>query len=212
MEIREEMDAENRHRFDRQRERGQERLNQEMATLGARRLQLQALPINNPNPVPQRTWARAYKRANARGLTANELGERRQRQEGRQVAEYTRITQANEEYERIATQDLLDSQRSTITIAPRRQRSPKSISPTTPPRQSQNLPIRTPTTVERPRPRQTSPSLSPMASPSAMEPPASTAPPNLGRGKRKMAPTRKYAQAKATGEIGGWSQKDEAEP
>ena len=166
MEMVEHMNAENRHRFSIQRERGQERLNEEMVTLGARRLQLQALPINNPDPVPRHQWARAraHERSGTRLPTANELRERQQRQEARQVAEQTRVSQTNEEYKRMATQELFNSQRSTITVAPRRQSVSKSPSPTTPPR-SQNLVIRTPTTTQRPRPRQISPSPSPISSP-----------------------------------------------
>jgi hypothetical protein len=65
------------------------------------------------------------------------------------------------------------------------------------------IPIRTPTTAERPRPRQASaesllPSL-PQASPD--EAPASTAPPEMGRGKRNGPHTAKYQEAKQQGDI-----------
>ena len=91
--MREEMDTENRHRFDRQRAQRQEQLDEEMAELGSRRLQLQSLPIGQPDPVPKRSWAKAktHGRAGARALTANELAERRQRQEERQQADQLRI-------------------------------------------------------------------------------------------------------------------------
>jgi hypothetical protein len=74
--------------------------------------------------------------------------------------------------------------------------------PTTPPLQKQTLPIRTSTTAERARPR--APSESPIPSPlspAINEPPASTAPPVLGRGKRRRAHTSMYEQAKAQGDI-----------
>ena len=68
-----------------------------------------------------------------------------------------------------------------------------SARPVTPP--SQSLPIRTPNTRERPRPR-------PKASPEAAnELPTSTAPPALGREKRKRVHTVRYQQARQQGLI-----------
>ena len=64
-----------------------------MIELGSRRLQLQSLPVGQPDPVPKRSWSKAktHGRAGARVLTANELAERRQRQEVRQQANQARI-------------------------------------------------------------------------------------------------------------------------
>ena len=59
IEIREELDSENQHRFDRQRARKHELVDQQMVELGARRLQLQSVPINQPDPVPRRSWVKA---------------------------------------------------------------------------------------------------------------------------------------------------------
>ena len=57
-------------------------VDQEMLELRARQLQRQAVLIAQPDLVPKRTWAKAksHGRADARGLTANELGRRRQGQ------------------------------------------------------------------------------------------------------------------------------------
>ena len=97
MEIREELNSENQYRFDRQRARKHELVDEQMVELGARRLQLQDIPINQPDPVPRRSWvkAKSHGRADARGLTANELAERRQRQEARQQAEELFIVHRN---------------------------------------------------------------------------------------------------------------------
>ena len=102
------MDSENRHRFDRQRERRQELLDGQLIEMGARRLQFQSIPVNNPDPVPRRTWtkAKSHGRADARGLTANELGERRQRQDARQQQEEEAIRQIQQT---TASQDPFDS-------------------------------------------------------------------------------------------------------
>ena len=94
----------------------------------------------------------------------------------------------------------------TITVA----MGPQSNRPSTPTSSQSSLPIRssparpipaTPTTPERPRPRRT-PTLeaSPLPA-STYQAPSSTAPPALGRGKRKKPHTRKYAESRAQGEI-----------
>ena len=134
-----------------------------MVQLGERRLQLQGIPISQPDPVPKRTWtkAKSHGKADARGLTANELGQRRQRQEARQQAEANRIAEEVfiQQLHQAASQDPFDSQLSTITVAPRRPATPTA----TPLAQAQALPIRTPTTAERPCPRRTpSPDSSPL--------------------------------------------------
>src|SRR5258705_2640901 len=84
--LREELNPENRHRFDRQRERKQDLLDQQMECLGARRLELQQMPIGAPDPVPKRTWTKAktHGRAYARGITGNEIAERQQERQERQ--------------------------------------------------------------------------------------------------------------------------------
>ena len=174
-------------------------MDEQMIQLGERRLQLQGIPINQPDPVPKRSWSKAksHGRADARGLTANELGQRRQRQEARQQAEENRITEEAliQQLYQAASQDPFDSQLSTITVAARR-----PTTPTTPPL-AQSLPIRTPTTAERPRNRRTpSPDTSPLQA-SEYELPTSTAPPRLGREKRKRVHTRRYEESKTAGEI-----------
>ena len=203
LELRGAMTSENQHRFDRQRARKQELLDQQMVELGSRRLQIQQLPVYNPDPVPKRSWVKqkSHGRADARGLTANELGQRRQRQEARQQAE----EEALERLYQTASQNPFDSQLSTITVAPRRQQSPESsaseTAPTTPPQTYTTIAIRTPTTAERPRLRRTpSPEASPLPA-SAYELPTSTAPPKLGREKRKRPHTKKYQESRAMGEI-----------
>jgi len=207
------MDSENRHRFDRQRARKQELLDEQMIELGERRLQLQGIPVNNPDPVPKRSWVKGktHGRANTRGLTANELGQRRQRQQGRQQAQEARIQEEDfiqQLHQAAASQDPFDSQFTTISVAPARSEQlldRASERPRTPPQISQTLPIRTPTTTERPRRRKTpSPEPSPEPSPlptSAYELPTSTAPPKLGREKRKRVHTARYQEAKETGQI-----------
>ena len=93
------MSVENRHRFDRQIKRRQQELDEDLILLGERRLQLQSLLISQPDPVPRRQWAKkAHNKADARLPTANELGERRQRQENRQQAHLARIHQEEEAY------------------------------------------------------------------------------------------------------------------
>src|SRR5882757_9824233 len=172
-----------------------------MIELGERRLQLQGIPVNNPDPVPKRSWVKGktHGRANTRGLTANELGQRRQRQQGRQQAQEARIQEEDfiqQLHQAAASQDPFDSQFTTISVAPARSEQlldRASERPRTPPQISQTLPIRTPTTTERPRRRKTpSPEPSPEPSPlptSAYELPTSTAPPKLGREKRKRVHT-----------------------
>ena len=61
-----------------------------------------------------------------------------------------------------------------------------------------SLPIRTPPTRERPRPRPESLEASPA---SAYEPPASTAPAELGRIKRKRVHTERYKESRDSGLI-----------
>ena len=141
-----------------------------MVELGSRRLQLQSLPVGQPDPVPKRSWTKAktHGRANARALTANELAERRQRQEAR-----------------VQGQDLTTS----VT----------AVRPSTPEKPAIALPIRTPTTAERSRPRRTPSPEPPSPSVSEFEPPASTAPSRIGTDKRKRTQTKKYQEAKATG-------------
>src|ERR1700742_1839820 len=98
-----------------------------------------------------------------------------------------------------ASQDPFDSQLLTITVAPRRPQITER--PSTPPPPPLTLPIRTPTTAERPRPRRTPSPDTPPLPPSAYELPTSTAPPRLGREKRKRLHTRRYEESKAMGEI-----------
>ncbi len=251
--LREAMDPENRHRFNSQITRRQQEVDEDLVRLGERRLQLQSLPIGQPDPVPKRSWLRkGHGKASARAPTANEAGERRQRQEALQQAEITRIRLIGQDETQITEQEEaqivhspkpFNSQFSTISVAPRplpiatarsiplpmaeaiqiSMRAPSSrVSmspppstleaqhsdhspdhspnnlPSTPPPITQ-LPIRTPTTAERPRWRRTpSPELSPEP---IYELPVSTAPPKLGREKRKRVHTARYQEARNQGLI-----------
>ena len=163
-------------------------------------LQGDGISINNLDPVRRGTFiqARTHRIATARGLTGNKLAARRQRQEARRQAEEIRIRTNEETYSQLGTpasQDPLnDTQFTTISVIPTR--------PVTPPPPQRAIPIRTPTTAERPRPRRVSTeSLSspPQASPDKA--PTSTAPPEMGRGKRKRPHTAKYQEAKQQGDI-----------
>lgn len=127
-------------------------------------------------------------------------GARRQRQEARREAEDRRVADANfiQQLQRAANED---TQLSTITVAPAK---PTTPAPSSPPFASisliSTLPIRSPVTP-RPRLRRTpSPEALPLTA-STYEPPSSTAPPNLGREKRKRAHTRKYQESRANGNI-----------
>ena len=176
LELREELDRENLHQFDRQRERQHNQVDEDMIELGERRLQLQSIPINQPDPVLRRSWVKkkTHGKANTRSLTANELGERRQRQKAREQAEQNRLAMTEDD---------------------------ELARPSTPPPPSYTLPIRTPTTAERPRPRRTPSSDASPLHPSAYELPTSTAPPRLGGEKRRRVHTRRYKESVATGEI-----------
>ena len=120
-------------------------------------------------------------RVNERALIGPEILERQERQR----------RQEELRQERLNAPRPLESQSDpdTITI----------MIPATPPRQS-TLPIWTPTTAERPRPRR---SPSPESSPSPTGLPTSTAPARieLGRGKRARHKTAKYAEGQAQGGI-----------
>jgi hypothetical protein len=203
LELREGLNIENRHQFDRQRARRQEMVDEQMLEIGAAHLRRQAIPIEPPDAVSKRSWIKAntHGRADARGLTGNELGQRRQRREAREEAHKTRIAEQDFRQQLIEASGQ-DSQMSTITIAAR----PPIERPSTPTPSSQSslissLPIRTPATPERPRPRRTpTPEDSPLQA-SAFEAPAFTAPPKLGREKRKRPHTRKYQESRAQGDI-----------
>ena len=217
MEVRETLDSEGREQLDRRRARRQELVDEEMLQIAYRQLERQAVPIQPPEPVIKRNFikAKAHGRADARGLTANEIAKRRQQQQARQEAESRRIadTRFIQGLQLAAT---ADTQMSTITVvqAPTRPQTPP-IAVSSQSLLSSPLPIRSspiqsiqtaPATPERPRPRRTpTPEASPipMSPPpaSAYEAPSSTTPAELGRGKRKKPHTTKYQEARKTGEI-----------
>ena len=142
---------------------------------GQRRLELQALPIGNPDPAPERRVV--LRKADARGLTGAELAERA-------LVARERAPRAVEEEDSLQyvpdtpppSQGLAAESQggSTITLA-----------------------IRTPE-----RPRQTT-QLRPGPSPApfAFLPPSSTAPPTLGDGvgKRKRTMTDRYREGREEG-------------
>ncbi|KIX06112.1 uncharacterized protein Z518_04086 [Rhinocladiella mackenziei CBS 650.93] len=139
--------------------------------------------------------------ANARGLTANEILERRERQEDRQRRQNELSEERRQEAQVMSTSRIdLTSNTSTArpSTPPRPETTPVLKTPSPSPQVtplSQRLPIRTP---ERPRPRR-----SPSPEPSPIEIPASTAPPALagGRGKRMRTHTVRYNEAKEQGFI-----------
>lgn len=160
-----------------------ERSNEELLEIGRRHLELQALPISKPDPIPKRrvVQRKSHGRADARGLTGAELADRALITKEKAEARVARAT----------TPGPSDDDGSILI-------------PGTPPRQvpgdSQsgsttaiNLPIRTP---ERPRapPRPRGPS--PL-------PPSSTAPPAIGDnpGKRKRRTTEKYKEGRENGDL-----------
>ena len=163
-----------------------------------RHLELQNLPINMPDPVPRHQFIKpSHGRTNMRGLTANETAEKQanqqrrqhqmsaQDQERRQQLLYQNVAEEVPESlpKVIQTSDLLVSQCST---------SPTNLmnSPPSTPSNLTSLPIRTPPTQERPRPRK-------VPSPeSVYDLPASTTPPKLNREKRKRVHTARYTEAK----------------
>jgi hypothetical protein len=190
--LRQQLATEERHRFDVQLEVGERQINDIMTNLvrvGQQHRELQELPIGLPDPNPRSTFYKrsVHGRANQRGLIANEILDRRERQERQQVGDNLQLIPA--------PQMMTTFQRSDqVPTIPRELNS--TPPPQTPPSSAQ-LPIRTPTTAERPRPRR---SPSPEASPAYMPPP-STAPAQLGRGKRQRQKTSKYAEAQQRGEI-----------
>jgi len=167
-----------------------------MLQLAERQLHRQAVPIYQPDPVLRRTWvqAKTHGRTDARGLTANEIGRRQQRQQARRQADEERVADTTF-IQQLQYAAANDTQLSTITVAPRRPSTP------TPSSQAFSLLIGSPATPERPRPRRTpTPEASPLPT-SAYDLPTSTAPPRLGGEKRRRAHTKKYAEARAAGLI-----------
>jgi hypothetical protein len=223
--MREVMNPESRHRYDAQFDRQLSLFFKSMEHMAERRLEVDALPTGDIDPVPRRGTVKksAHGKAKSRGLTAGEVADRQARQRAKVHAydeKVRRQRQQREEERRerlplpTASQDPYNSQISTILVLPKKPQEAEVITssdesedgdeeepPATPPRQNQ-LPLRTtPTTAERPRRR---PSPSPEQSPlrlSDLEPPASTAPPNLGREKRKRKHTARYQEARAHGDI-----------
>lgn len=203
LELREQLNPENRHQFDRQRARRQEMVDKQMLTIGAAHLERQAISIDGPDAQVRRRWAKAktHGRANARGLTANELAERGQRQQAREQANVARIAEYDFR-QQLINAAALDSQMSTISVAPRPQERPSTPTSSSQSSLTLALPIRaSPATPERPRPRRTpTPEASPLPA-STRDPPSSTAPPILGREKRKRGHTRRYQESRAQGDI-----------
>jgi hypothetical protein len=185
------------HRFDRQREALESRLEIEVIAIGQQHLAFQQLTVGQPDPVPKRAWKK--KDRCARGMTANEIGAQQARQQAR-------IEQQNNRFDVARQQQALQAWNDTIEVV--RTKTPDRIpdSPTaqpptiliagTPERAPINLAIRTP---ERPRPkRDPSPEAS---SEQERQLPASTAPPVLGRGNRKRARHWKLVESRAQGRL-----------
>lgn len=170
------MKPEERARYERQIEDS----NKKLVDIGQRHLQLQALPIGNPDPVPKRhyTKKKTHGKADARGLTAAEVA-------NRTLVARERAERAG----RVATPEESDDEGlMLIPDTPPRQIPGESQGGTT---ITVDLPIRTP---ERPR------AATPPRAPSPLAP-ASTAPPTLGGslGKRKRTITARYKQGREEG-------------
>lgn len=173
------------YRFDRQREALEARLESEVIAIGQQHLALQQLPVGRPDLIPKRTWKKKRPDANARGVTANEIGAQRARQQARIEAQNARFEQAVQQQQ--ALQEWNDTIEVTRTTSPQRipnspTRLPTTLVASTPKYAPINLAIRTP---ERPRPKRDP---SPEASPEQ--------PPALGRGNRKRARTAKLVEAR----------------
>ncbi|KIX00570.1 uncharacterized protein Z518_09635 [Rhinocladiella mackenziei CBS 650.93] len=162
--------------------------------IGQQHLELQQIPIGQPDPVVRRRIVQkaSHGPREARGLTANEILERQERQEKRQRRQDERADERRQQAQ------LTSTPRASITVT-------ETARPTTPPPQitplSRRLPIRTP---DRPRPRRSpTPEASPTVNDEIFDLPASTAPPALGggRGKRRRNHTARYKEAKEQGLI-----------
>ena len=196
--------------------------------IGQQRQQIQEMPIGQPDANPRSIfWKRSvHGKANQRGLIANEIldrQERRERQEANAQARQQPFLDTIEVWSNsiflrqevpprpsVPTQIRRQREVSQVPESPvrlgnlqlRRLTTPEPARPTAPlPTTPQTrfsglaLPTRTPEAITRARPRR---SPSPEASP-IQQPPASTAPPQLGRGKRPRAKTAKQKEAQAQG-------------
>jgi len=158
--------------------------------------------------VEARQSSQAHGKATARALTANELLKKQEKQLARQQRQQEQFNQAQGQAMARPQNQPPDSLEGSTSTQITRKESPDGI-PKSPPL---NLVIRTP---ERPRRRRAPspetpddlPSLKQTlrgseAQPESPEPPesptapASTAPPALGRGKRKKVPTARMAEAR----------------
>ena len=166
------LSTEERGRFERQILRSNELLLQ----AGQRHLELQALPIGNPDPAPKRrvVQRKSHGKADARGLTGAELAERA-------LVARERAQRAAEE------EDGLQFVPDTPPHSPKLAGESQGGSTIT-------LAIRSP--QRPPAPRQHPPPPAP-----SFLPPSSTAPPTLGgaMGKRKRTMTDKYREGREEG-------------
>ncbi|KIX06425.1 uncharacterized protein Z518_04401 [Rhinocladiella mackenziei CBS 650.93] len=201
-EIRNQLNPEERHRYDVQIARGEQQIREfhrqvfrDLSMIGQQHLELQQIPIGQPDPVVRRRIVQKAPHGprEARGLTANEILERQERQEKRQRRQDERADERRQQVQ------LTSTSRASITVT-------ETARPTTPPPPqvtplSRRLPIRTP---DRPRPRRSpTPEASPTVNDEIFDLPASTAPPALGggRGKRRRNHTARYKEAKEQGLI-----------
>jgi hypothetical protein len=196
--VREALNPNELYRFDKQREQLQLSTEEQVINLGRTYLELQQIPIYQPNEIPQRSWRRAkpHDKSTKRGMTANEMLAERERRRQQQMQQQDRYQQAQEQRWQ---------EENTIEII--RQRTPDYIpdSPlvpaTTPPQQSTSLPIRSPLTPRPRLKRDPSPDLSPEIY--YFEPVVSTAPAILGRGKRRRYHTARLDEARQQGLLPG---------
>jgi hypothetical protein len=174
------MKPEEQARFARQIERS----NEQLLEIGQRHLELQALPLHGPDPIPKRrvVQRKSHGKADARGLTGAELADRSLIAKERTKARAIRgTTPEQSDDEGVAL----------IPDTPPRQLPGESQGGTT---ITIDLPIRTPERAQR--------VLSSHRAPSPL-PPSSTAPPTLGDslGKRKRTITEKYKKGRETGDV-----------
>jgi hypothetical protein len=155
------------------------RLNELLLQAGQRHLELQALPIGNPDPAPKRrvVQRKSHGKANARGLTGAELAEQ--------------AMVARERAER-AERAALEEEEDGLQIVPN---TPPRVAGESQGGTSITLAIRS--TPERPC------KVAPPSNPPPLSflPPLSTAPPALGEatGKRKRTMTDRYREGREEG-------------
>lgn len=139
------LDTEARHRLNSQIEHLHQRSIDKAIELGERHLQLQQLPLHQPDAIPRRIWKKkkSHGKANARGLTAAEIAE--------QEMDAQAATQAMAHKETVITPPRPTPTRAPIPLAirtPERRRPRRSPSPEDSPELIRGLPSTAPPRLE----------------------------------------------------------------